>query len=53
VKDTFKPHQLAARDELLCTAGEYIVGSPDGVSFKGTGIKEVTPLLEGRDPLWT
>jgi hypothetical protein len=53
VKDTFKPHQLAARDELLCTAGEYIVGSPDGVSFKGTGIKVVTPLLEGRDPLWT
>jgi hypothetical protein len=53
VKDTFKPHQLAARDELLCTAGEYIVGSPDGVSFNATGMKVVTPLLEGRDPLWT
>jgi hypothetical protein len=53
VKDSFKPHRLEARDELLCTSGEHLVGSADGVAFKGTALKVPVALIEARAPLWT
>lgn len=52
VKDTFLPHQLDARRELLVTAREHIVGTADGATFKATTMKTTAGLLEPHRPLW-
>ncbi len=53
VKDTFKPHALEARVELLCVASTHVVGSADGESFRATPLKIVQGLIDARAPLWT
>ncbi len=52
VKDTFKPTRLEARTELVCTSPEMVVGTADGVTFKGVGLKRIATLLDATKPLW-
>lgn len=53
VKDTFHPTRLEARTELVCTSPQMVVGSADGLAFKGVALKSVATLLDPTPPLWT
>lgn len=52
VKDTFHPTRLEARAELVCTSPQMVVGSADGLAFKGVALKSVAALLDPTPPLW-
>ena len=52
VKDTFKPHQIECRGDLLIGAREDVVRSVDGVKYRAYSLPKLRELIERKPPIW-
>ncbi len=52
VKDTFKPHQIECRGDLLIGAREHVVRSVDGARYVAYVLPKLRELIERKPPIW-